>query len=121
PYISGSKHDTLQTFYPDEFGQKITPHWLSGLLTDKFHGKKFDRNVLNENKRYTKQTLYIFNSDDLQRLARKYGIIVSLASPIYMGQKGQKSQINADDRLDHFDPSGGEQIHLGSSQIWKVK
>lgn len=122
PYISGNKHETQQSFYPDEFGQKITPHWLSGLLTDKFHGKKFDRNVLNENKRYSKQTFYSFNSDDLQRLVRKYGISLSLDSPIYMGQKGQKSlKDNADDLLDHFDPSGGQQIHLGTSQIWKVK
>ena len=62
-----------RTFYPDEFGFKLTPNTLAKIVGDKFQGKK-QQITKDVNGKPKKITYYIFDPKIIESLSIKYGI-----------------------------------------------
>lgn len=92
---------TLRTFYPDEFGTRMTLNSLSNLLENKFGAKKIAIYEKVKNG-YSKKTFYVFNSDMIQSFISKYRIESDQESPSSGGLSRTSYQIKQR-KLDAFD------------------
>jgi hypothetical protein len=74
PDLPGKLNDfSGRTFYPDEFGFKLTPNTLAKTVEDKFQGKK--QSITKDiNGKPKKITYYIFDPKVIESLSTKYGI-----------------------------------------------
>ncbi len=62
-----------KSFYPDEFGFKLSPNTLARIIEDKFQGKKLFRTLYPDGKP-KKITYYAFDLQVIESLSSKYGI-----------------------------------------------
>jgi len=62
-----------KSFYPDEFGFKVTMNMLAIMMEEKFHARK---KVRVEN--YQRKTYYVFDKDKIKILATKYNVQLNL-------------------------------------------
>lgn len=86
PELPGTLDQSQRTFYPDEFGTKITMNTLARILEQTFHAKK-KHNYVSKNGKYHKITTYVLSKDLINTFAVKYDIDIS-------GQCGQGSLMN---------------------------
>jgi len=74
--LPGTLDQSQRTFYPDEFGTKITMNKLASILEQTFHAKK-KHNYVSKNNKYHKITSYVLSKDLITAFAVKYGINTS--------------------------------------------
>ena len=100
--LSGTLDEkTTKTFYPDEFGVKLTLNSLSRILEHTFHSKKKIRNIKNGTK-WNKITSYSFTKEIIDAFVYKYGITLESTMSVYSGPSGQGGQMLSL-QSDHFD------------------
>lgn len=91
--LSGTLDEkTTKTFYPDEFGVKLTLNSLSRILEHTFHSKKKIRNIKNDTK-WNKVTSYSFTKEIIDAFVYKYGITLESTMGVCSGPSGQGGQI----------------------------
>lgn len=98
--LPGRLEETKGTFYSDDYGQ-ITKNRISRLLQDKFQASKISKYEKMESK-YHKKTLYIFKSEVIRRLTKKYQTSLPSESTISSNPSGLSGQIK-EESLDHLD------------------
>ena len=92
---------TTKTFYPDEFGVKLTLNSLAKTLEHTFHAKKKIKSVRNGTK-WSKVTTYSFSKEIINTFVYKYGIVLEPTMVVYSGPSGKGCQVDSL-QLDHFD------------------
>ncbi|MBI1828785.1 MAG: hypothetical protein HY222_06230 [Thaumarchaeota archaeon] len=98
--LPGRLDENKGTFYPDDYG-KCTKNSLARLLQDKFQAIKRTKYEKDESK-YHQKTFYTFKPEIIRALAKKYGIDITLDSPVYSGLSGSSDQ-TTQEPLDHLD------------------
>lgn len=107
PILSGTVNEkSRKTFYPDDYPNQLTHNSLAKMIEYKFQGKKILKKYRDESGVQHQTTLYSFDKDALNRLAKKYGIQIPLDSPLYCGSSGEQGQLG--DHVDHVDDLKGE-------------
>lgn len=96
-----------ETFYPHEFGTKITRNYLARLLEDKFQARRKQLYKTDENNKKHLLTVYQFKEDVIQVLSTKYNITESSQSRLVVlsGQRGGGGRLDElkADHVDHVD------------------
>lgn len=108
-YLPGTVDSkSRRTFQPDEFPNYITFNSLSKTLEQKFHGIKHQLKKREEGVQHQK-TLYSFQKDELQKLAKKYGVEIALDNPIYSHERGEQGKQSHDENdVDDLKENGKE-------------
>ena len=96
-----------KTFYAEEYSEKITQHTISKIFDNKFQATKYVRVTRDQEKIQRQTTIYKFDKDVAITLSKKYGIEVSLDSPLYVSQHSQQGQ-QTDDHVNQVDPVSKE-------------
>ena len=88
-----------QTFYPHDFGIKVTRNYLASLFEDKFQAKRETKYIV-EGKKKHKLTTYVFDLEVVRKLSQKYNIMPVILSG---GSGGSGKLIDAyDNHVDHL-------------------
>jgi hypothetical protein len=107
PILSGTVNEkTRKTFYPDDYPNQITHNSLAKIIEYKYQGIKVLKKYRDQSGIQHQTTMYSFNKDTINRLARKYGIQIPLDSPLYTCSSGERCQLG--DQDDHVDDLKGE-------------
>ena len=85
-----------ETFYPHDYGQKITRNYLASLFEGKFHAKRRQK-YSTENGKQHKRTVYQFDENVVKSLTKKYNVRFS-------GPSGNGGKVS-EDHVDHVDDS----------------
>lgn len=91
-----SGHLEKETFYPHDYGQKITRNFLATLFEGKFHAKRRQKYSIENGKKH-KITVYSFDENVLKSLSKKYNVV-------YSGPRGDGGKLSIDE-VDHVDDS----------------
>ena len=83
---------TAKTFYPDEFGVKLTPNLLARTLEHTFNSKKKVRNIKDGSK-MRRETTYAFTKEIIYSFVYKYGITLESNMVVYSCPSGPSGQI----------------------------
>jgi len=92
---------TTKTFYPEEFGVKLTLNFLARTLEHTFHSKKKVR-VIKDGTRWRRETTYTFTRGIIDAFAYKYGITLDHNMVVCSGPSGHGGQMISL-QSDHFD------------------
>ena len=95
-----------ETFYPYDFGIKVTRHYLSSLFEAKYQAVRITTYKTDEKGKKHKITVYRFGSDVLEVLSKKYNIKdLKTSQPVLIGGNGQQGQLtpNKADQVDQVD------------------
>ena len=87
--LSGS-HEK-QTFYPHDFGTKITRNSLSELFEGKFNAKRHQTHETDEKNKVHRRTAYVFDKETITVLTKKYNI--KNGSSVSSGQGSHGGQV----------------------------
>jgi len=110
PELPGSLDERgSKTFFPEDYGTRITHQYLAKLLEYKFQGVKIQKNYRDEQKTKHQITSYAFKKGVLAKLATKYGVELAIDSPIFVGELGELG--NHVDQVDQSN-SGQQDSHV---------
>lgn len=101
-FIGKMDERSNKTFYAEEYSEKITRHTIAKIFENKFQATKHVKVTRDENKIQHQTTVYKFVKDTAAILSKKYGIEVTLDSPLYVGQHSQQGQ-QTDDHVNLVD------------------
>ncbi len=98
-------NNTSTTFYPEEYLDKITHHYLSKIFEYKFQSIKEIKKIRDEKGKQHQITIYRFRRDVIDSLLKKYGIGLPIDHFLYLGEVGE----HGDQRIDKVDQ--GNQVN----------
>ncbi|MGI0056918.1 MAG: hypothetical protein ACREAK_06035 [Nitrosarchaeum sp.] len=81
-----------RTFFPDEFPNSLSFNSVAKILEQKFQGVKHQLKTRDEDGRQKQNTIYSFQKEVLEKLAKKYGISIPLDCPVYGHERGEQGE-----------------------------